>query len=109
MTWAIIGPLRVSIDLRCLFGLIGAKPTCPCNTYNADDQKAAILGNNERSGVTYSFVNLDKIHVPEKTALSYLSSDNFHPNYRGYQSLANFVAESVVVRSKNQNIFLANK
>jgi lysophospholipase L1-like esterase len=79
------------------------------NTFNTDDQKAAILGNNDKSGVAYSFVNLDKIQISEKTALTYLSSDQFHPNYRGYQSLADFVGQNVRVQEKNQSVYLANK
>lgn len=79
------------------------------NTYNADDYNAAVVGNNEHAGVSYSFVNLDRLHVPEKTALSYISSDQFHPNYRGYQSLAEFIGQRIVVQGKTQSMYLANE
>ena len=91
------------------YGLTYDELSYVINTYNADDQKATVLGNGEHSGVRYSFVNLDRLHVPEKTALSYLSPDQFHPNYRGYKSLADFVGQSVLVQSKSQSIFLANE
>jgi lysophospholipase L1-like esterase len=91
------------------YGLTYDELSYVINTYNADDQTAAVLGNDEHTGVRYSFVNLDRLHVPEKTALSYLSPDQFHPNYRGYKSLADFVAQSVVVQSKSQSVFLANE
>lgn len=90
------------------YGLTYDELSYVINTYNADDQKAAILGNKEHSGITYSFVNLDRLQVPQKTALSYLSADQFHPNYKGYQSLADFVGQSVAVQGKGQSVFLAS-
>jgi lysophospholipase L1-like esterase len=79
------------------------------NVFNADDKQAAVLGNKDHTGVAYSFINLDKLHVPEKTALAGLSADQFHPNEKGYELLAKFVAQKVVVQEASKSIFLANE
>jgi lysophospholipase L1-like esterase len=79
------------------------------NVFNADDKNAAVLGNKEQRGVVYSFINLDRLHVPEKTALAGLSADQFHPNDKGYEMLANYVGQNVVMGQKNHSKFLANE
>jgi len=67
------------------------------NLFNANDREAALLGNRENTGITYSFINLDKLRISHKTALAALSPDQFHPNVRGYELLADFVAQNALV------------
>ncbi|HVA96706.1 MAG TPA: SGNH/GDSL hydrolase family protein [Candidatus Acidoferrales bacterium] len=77
------------------------------NLFNTDDQKAVVSARSYHSGVTYSFVNLDKLQVTEKTALADLSPDKFHPNSLGYQSLTNYIAQNVLVHQNQKFTVLA--
>ena len=76
------------------------------NLFNSDNQKAVFSANRTHSGITYSFVNLDKVQVPEKVALAELSPDKFHPNMHGYQSLTNYIDQKVLIQYNKRKTFL---
>jgi hypothetical protein len=79
------------------------------NLFNLNNREAAIVGNKQDNGITYSFINLDKLRISEKTALEALSPDQFHPNEKGYELLADYIAQNVLIHDESHADFLAKK
>lgn len=79
------------------------------NIFNEDDRYAVEWGNKDQIGITYSFINLANLRVPKKMALKDLAPDEFHPNYHGYETLANYIAGYVVIGQTKAPQFLVKK